>query len=70
MARNDLLPPAPEELGGVTLKVEYISVMAQAQKAIGTGAIERLAGLVGNMAATKPDDLDKFDADKRDDEYA
>jgi len=70
MLRNDLLPPAPEELGGVTLKVEYISVMAQAQKAIGTGAIERLAGFVGNMAAAKPEVLDKFDADQSVDEYA
>jgi hypothetical protein len=70
MVRNDLLPPAPEELGGVTLKVEYISVMAQAQKAIGTGAIERLAGFVGNMAAAKPEVLDKFDADQSVDEYA
>ena len=70
MARNDLLPAAPEELGGVTLKVEYISVMAQAQKAIGTGAIERLAGFVGNMAAAKPEVLDKFDADQSVDEYA
>lgn len=70
MARNDLLPPAPEELAGVTLKVEYISVMAQAQKAIGTGAIERLAGFVGNIAAAKPEVLDKFDADQSVDEYA
>jgi hypothetical protein len=70
MARNDLLPPAPEELAGVTLKVEYISVMAQAQKAIGTGAIERLAGFIGNMAAVKPEVLDKFDADQSVDEYA
>jgi len=70
MVRNDLLPPPPEELGGVTLKVEYISVMAQAQKAIGTGAIERLAGFVGNMAAAKPEVLDKFDADQSVDEYA
>ena len=70
MMRNELLPPAPEELGGVTLKVEYISVMAQAQKAIGTGAIERLAGFVGNMAAAKPEVLDKFDADQSVDEYA
>ena len=70
MARNNLLPPAPEELSGVTLKVEYISMMAQAQKAVGTGAIERLAGFVGNMAAVKPDVLDKFDADQTVDEYA
>ena len=70
MARNELLPQAPEDLAGVTLKVEYISVMAQAQKAIGTGAIERLAGFVGNMAAAKPEVLDKFDADQSVDEYA
>jgi hypothetical protein len=70
MARNELLPPAPEELAGVTLKVEYISVMAQAQKAIGTGALERLAGFIGNMAAVKPEVLDKFDADQSVDEYA
>lgn len=70
MARNELLPPAPEELAGVTLKVEYISVMAQAQKAIGTGAIERLAGFIGNMSAVKPEVLDKFDADQSVDEYA
>ena len=70
MARNDMLPEAPEELAGVTLKVEYISVMAQAQKAIGTGAIERLAGFIGNMAGVKPEVLDKFDADQSVDEYA
>ena len=70
MARSNLLPPAPEELAGVTLKVEYISMMAQAQKAVGTGAIERLAGFVGNMSAVKPEVLDKFDADQTVDEYA
>ena len=70
MIRNGLVPPPPEELGGVDLKVEYISVMAQAQRAIGTGAIERLAGFVGNLAAVKPEVLDKFDADQSIDEYA
>jgi hypothetical protein len=70
MLRNGLVPPPPEELGGVDLKVEYISVMAQAQRAIGTGAIERLAGFVGNLAAVKPEVLDKFDADQSVDEYA
>jgi hypothetical protein len=70
MIRNNLVPPAPEELNGVDLRVEYISVMAQAQRAIGTGAIERLAGFVGNLAAAKPEVLDKFDADQSVDEYA
>jgi hypothetical protein len=44
--------------------------MAQAQRAIGTGAIERLAGFVGNLAAAKPDVLDKLDMDQSIDEYA
>jgi len=70
MVRNNLVPEPPEALSGMELKVEYISVMAQAQRAIGTGAIERLAGFVGNMAAAKPDVLDKLDADQSVDEYA
>ena len=70
MVRNGLIPPPPEELAGVDLKVEYISVMAQAQRAIGTGAIERLAGFVGNLAAAKPEVLDKLNADQSVDEYA
>lgn len=70
MMRNGLVPEPPQELQGIDLKVEYISVMAQAQKAIGTSSIERLAGFVGNLAAVKPEVLDKFDADQSVDEYA
>jgi len=70
MVRNGMVPPPPEDLSGMEIKVEYISVMAQAQRAIGTGAIERLAGFVGNLAAAKPEVLDKFDADQSVDEYA
>jgi hypothetical protein len=70
MMRNNLMPEPPKELDGIDLKVEYISVMAQAQRAIGTGAIERLAGFVGNLAAAKPEVLDKLDADQSIDEYA
>lgn len=35
MVKQNLIPPAPEELQGVPLKIEYVSVMAQAQKMIG-----------------------------------
>jgi hypothetical protein len=70
MLRNQLVPPPPEILGGVDLKVEYVSVLAQAQRIVGTGAIERFAGFVGNLAAAKPEVLDKFDADQSIDEYA
>jgi hypothetical protein len=35
MEANELIPPAPAELENVTLKVEYISILAQAQKLVG-----------------------------------
>jgi hypothetical protein len=70
MMRNGLVPEPPEELQDTDLKVEYISVMAQAQRSVGTAAIERLAGFVGNLSAAKPEVLDKFDADQAVDHYA
>lgn len=72
MVERDMIPPAPEELQGMPLKVEYISVLAQAQKAMGIGNIERFVGFVGNLAATTGDIsiLDKVDLDQTVDEYA
>lgn len=70
--RAGILPEIPKELTeeGGDLRVEYISVMAQAQKQVGTSSIERLAGFVGQMAAIDPGVVDKFDADQAVDEYA
>jgi len=67
--RRGELPPPPKELEGQDLKVEYISILAQAQKAVSTGAIERGAAFVGQLAAAKPDVLDKLDADEAVDQY-
>ena len=67
--RRGELPPPPRELQNQEFKVEYISILAQAQKAVATGAIERFAGFVGQLAAVKPDVLDKFDADETVDQY-
>lgn len=69
LQRNGYLPPPPEELSGMELRVEYISIMAQAQKLLGTSSIERLAGFVGNLVAVKPDAMDKLHTDKMIDEY-
>lgn len=71
MNRQGLIPPAPDELQGMPLKVEYISVMAQAQKLIGISGIERFAGFVGNLVAStqQPSVLDKVDLDQMIDEY-
>lgn len=67
-----MIPPPPEELTGVDLRVEYISVLAQAQKAVGVTAIERVVGFAGNLAnvTQNPQVLDKLDTDQAIDEYA
>lgn len=68
--RRNELPPSPPELEGIDLQIEYISILAQAQKAVATGSIERTAAFIGNLAAVKPEILDKFDADEAVDQYA
>jgi hypothetical protein len=70
MLRGGLLPPIPQELSGAKIKVEYISMLAEAQKAASTTAIERLFGFAGNLAGVKPEIMDNLDADEAIDEYA
>jgi len=70
MLRVGMLPPPPQELHGVTLQVEFISMLAQAQRAIGTNSIDRFVGNLGQIAAFAPGVLDKFDADDWADEYS
>lgn len=69
MDRNQLLPPPPQELAGVQLRVEFLGLLAQAQKLVGTVAIERTAAFVAGLAQTFPDVADKFDADQAVDAY-
>jgi hypothetical protein len=64
-----ILPEAPQELGGLNLKVEFISVLAQAQRAVAAGGVDRLMGTIGQLAALKPDLLDKVDFDQVVDDY-
>lgn len=64
------MPPPPEELNGQALSTEFIGMLAQAQKAVATGAVERLWGFAGNMAGVKPEVMDKLDADTTIDAYA
>ncbi len=64
MSRQGLIPPPPPELHGMPLKVEYISIMAQAQKALGISGIERFAGFMTNIGAAIPTVFDKIDTDE------
>ena len=69
MQKQGLIPRAPDELHGVPLRVEYISVMAQAQKTIGISSIERFVSFIGQAAQFQPAVLDKLDADQMVDVY-
>lgn len=68
-ARQGLLPEPPPELEGQDLKVEYISVMAQAQKLVGISSVDRFTGFVGNLAAYDPTVLKKVDTSQLVDVY-
>lgn len=70
MLRRGLLPEPPPELQGEALKIDYISVIAKAQKLVDTAGLERLAGFVGNLAGAVPGVLEKVDWDNAVDSYA
>ena len=64
-----LVPPPPQEMQGQELNVEFISMLAQAQRAIGVGSVDRFVGAMGAIAQFKPGVLDKFDEDEWADKY-
>lgn len=69
MLEEGQIPEAPEEIRGANLKVEYISIMAQAQKLVGISSVERFTQFVGGLAGLNPSVLDKLDADQLVDVY-
>lgn len=64
------LPPPPPELEGRALTVDFVSILAQAQKAANNTSIERAARFVGFVAGLFPDAAIKFDAEQAIDEFA
>lgn len=63
------IPPPPQELQGTELRVEYISILAQAQKMVAVGSIERALQFTGSIAALDPSAMDKINVDAAQDEY-
>ncbi len=61
-----LLPPPPKELANMDLRIEFTSILAQAQKAIGVSSIERAIGFAGTVATTTQslEPLDLLDGDE------
>ncbi len=70
MARKGLLPPAPEKLQGEPVKVDFVSILAQMQRMVGLGQIERTVAFVGNLAGRFPEAADRLDVDAIVDDYA
>lgn len=71
--RAGILPPVPEELDNVEIQIEFISTLAQAQKAVSVNAVDRLIGHIGILVQGKGGDtspFDKFDSDLSIERYA
>lgn len=64
MEKRGLLPEVPEVLQDTDYKIEYISVMAQAQKLAGIGGIERFMGFVGQLAQFDQGILQKLEIEE------
>lgn len=62
--------PLPDQYANVPTEIDYISMLAQAQKAVATGGIERLYGFVGNVSASDESVMDLLDNDRSVREYA
>lgn len=70
MLEAGMIPEPPQELAEQPLKVEYLSIMAQAQKLIATGGIERFATFARTVGEVYPPAFDKINVDNMLDEYA
>lgn len=68
--RRGFIPPPPEEIAGMELKIEFVSTLARAQKMQGSQSMLSLLTLVGQAAAGDPQVVDKIDWDQVVDEYA
>ena len=70
MIAANIVPPPPSELQGMELNVEFVSMLAQAQRAIATNSVDRFISNLGAVASIKPEVLDKLDSDRWADAYA
>jgi len=64
MGRAGLIPPAPGDIQGLPLVAEFVSVLAQAQRAAGINSIDRFVASVGAVSQLWPDVLDRLNIDE------
>lgn len=79
MNRRGMIPPAPPEIHGMPLQIQYVSMLAQAQRAASTSALEQLVAFIGSLqqgdiataqAGGMPTSWDNIARDELVDEYA
>lgn len=71
MARLGMFPPPPPVLeSSKVIKVEYQSMLAEAQQAAQLAPLERLWAFTGNISAALPEALDNLDPDASVRQYA
>jgi len=63
MARNGVLPPAPQGIQGQNIDIEYVSMLATAQLAAATSGIERTLQLAGGIVGVEPTIMDNINLD-------
>ena len=70
LQRAGEIPPAPPELVGQKLNIEYTSMLARSQRAIRATGLTNFLGMVGQIAQFKPEALMKVNAFNVINEYA
>lgn len=70
MDRQGMIAEPPRELQGQEIKVEFLSILAMAQKQQGMNAINNVVSFIGNTAQMIPEALDKLNIDETIDEVA
>ena len=63
MNRQGKLPPPPREIQGLPLTVEYVSILARAQRMQEVTQVDRWLGTIGSMAQSDPTVIDNVDRD-------
>ena len=68
--RRGVLPKAPPSIAGKNVRVEYLSILTQAQKTVGVSSVQAWLSSVGNLSQLRPDILDKVNWDQVVDDLA
>jgi hypothetical protein len=64
MARRGLLPPKPASLQGVPTRIEFVSMLTEARRAVRTQSVARTAQFIGSLTGVWPEARNVMDPDK------